>query len=337
MIKLLSILLSLILLSSCGESLLVPEENTEMITDPGQEIVQEEISLITPPKRIAFNAFIHAIPIPAVTSLLAMTFNDTVTGDYIAEYTQPDMMDTLDGFATDNKAFYTQVLAPAIAPYLDSLKDLQKYQTVNVLTLFIYESYQDFIGLSFYRWGGDITDRDQPQTLGHTRSDKRYGMDCSGFSASPYEAAVLLGILDSTDTEAAFSWFGFRHICRTDANISDGGGRSGSTNNYRLEVSDMVKVGKLITTISSGTRPTNAQMDMMQAGDVVIKNGHMGILVEINEELYFLESGGSTINEEGLYTPYLAQDALEDFAASRTTTIRRCLPEKEISTGIVCY
>ncbi len=248
------------------------------------------------------------------------------------------MTDTLDGFVTDNSAFYTQVLEPAIAPYLDSLKTLQKYQAINALTLFIFESYMDFFSNDyehgFYRWGGDITDRDQPQTLGHTRSDKRYGMDCSGFGVSPFEAAVLLGILDSTDTESAFSWFGFRHICQTDEAVSDGGGRNGSTNNFRLEVSDMTKVGELITTISSGARPTDAQMDLMQAGDVVIKSGHMGILVEINEELYFLESGGSTVDEEGLYTPYLAIDALEDFAGSRTTTIRRCLPNKETSSSI---
>ena len=337
MSKTLNILFCLILLASCGEAFLGPEEQTVAITDSGRETVQEEISLITVPKRIAFDSFERAIPIPAVTPSLGAVYNDTATGDYIAEYTQPDMIDTLDGFVTDNSAFYTQVLAPAITPRLDSLLLLQKYQMINALTLFIYESYQDFIGLSFYRWGGDITDRDQPQVLGHTRSDKRYGMDCSGFGASPYEAAVLLGLLDSTDTESAFAWFGFRHICRTDEAISDGGGRSGSTNNFRLEVSDMAKVGELITTIASGTRPTEAQMELMQAGDVVIKSGHMGILVEINEELYFLESGGSTVNEEGLYTPYLAIDALEDFAGSRTTTIRRCLPQKETSTGIVRY
>jgi hypothetical protein len=331
--KILSILLSVVLLISCSESLLMPEENTEAIINPDQEPIQEELVLITSPQRMAFDDFARAISIPDVTLALEMVFNDTVTGDYIAEYTQPDMTDTLDGFVTDNSAFYAQVLEPAIAPYLDSLKTLQKYQAVNALTLFIYETYQDFIGLSFYRWGGDITDRDQPQTLGHTRSDKRYGMDCSGFGASPFEAAVLLGILDSTDNESAFSWFGFRHICRTDPNISDGGGRSGSTNNFRMEVSDMAKVGELITTISARTKPTDTQMDLMQAGDVVVKSGHMGILVEINEELYFLESGGGTVSEDGLYTPYLAKDALEDFA-SRTTTIRRCLPNKETSTGI---
>ncbi len=335
--KILSMFLFVVFMVSCSELLLMPEESAEAIIDHDQEPTQEEIVLITSPQRIAFDAFARAISIPEVTPALEIVFNDTATGDYIAEYTQPDMTDTLDGYITDNAAFYTQVLAPAIAPYLDSLKSLQKYQALNALILFVYESYQDFIGLSFYRWGGDITDRDQPQTLGHTRSDKRYGMDCSGFGASPFEAAVLLGILDSTDTESAFSWFGFRHICRTDPNISDGGGISGSTNNFRLEVSDMTKVGELITTISSGARPTDAQMDLMQAGDVVIKSGHMGILVEINEELYFLESGGSTVNEEGLYTPYLAKDAIEDFAGSRTTTIRRCLPDKETNTGIVRY
>ena len=55
------------------------------------------------------------------------------------------MLDTLDGYVTDNSAFWTQVLEPSIAPKLDSLKNLQKYQAVNALALFIYESYQDFI------------------------------------------------------------------------------------------------------------------------------------------------------------------------------------------------
>lgn len=321
---------------------MAPEENVVTLTDPAEIPAQEEISLLTPPKRIGFDSFTRAIPVPAVTPSLQTIFYDGATGDFIDEYTQPDMTDTLDGYVTDNTAFFEQVLSPAIAPYLDSLKTLQKYQAVNALTLLIFESYMDFFSEDyshgFYRWGGDITDRDQPQTAtSNSTSYERYGMDCSGFAAAPFEAAVLLEILDSTLVESAFSWFGFRHICRTDEAVSDGGGRNGSTNNYRLEVSDMAKVGELITTISSGTRPTDAQMELMQAGDVVIKSGHMGILVEINEELYFLESGGSTVNEEGLYTPYLAQDALEDFAGSRTTTIRRCLPEKETSTGIMHY
>ncbi|MDZ7820781.1 MAG: hypothetical protein U5N26_02605 [Candidatus Marinimicrobia bacterium] len=247
------------------------------------------------------------------------------------------MADTLDGYVTDNRSFFTEVLRPAVEPYLDSLRSLQKYRAVNALTLFIHESFQEFYGLSYYRWGGDITDRDQPQPPGHTRSTRRYGMDCSGFAASPYETAVLLGILDSTEYESAFSCFGFKYICQTDPEISDGGGRNGSTNHFRLEVSDMEKVGETVTTIQAGTTPTDAQMKMMQAGDLVIKRGHAGILVEINEALYFLESGGGTLSEGGLYIPYRAKEALADFAASRPTSIRRCLPEKESTSGIRHY
>ena len=260
--KILSIFLFFVFLTSCGDYLLGPEENVGIKTDPGQETVQEEISLITSPKRMAFDDFARAIPIPEVTLALQAVFYDKAIGDSISVYTQPDMSYTLSGYVTDNTAFYDQVLYPAIQPYLDSLKTLQKYQAVNALTLFIYESYMDFFSENyqhgFYRWGGDITDRDQPQnSWSNSTSIERYGMDCSGFGASPFEAAVLLGILDSTEIESAFSWFGFRHICRTDPNISDGGGRIGSTNNFRLEVSDMAKVGELITTIASGTRPTD--------------------------------------------------------------------------------
>ncbi len=59
--------------------------------------------------------------------------------------------------------------------------------------------------------------------------------------------------------------------------------------------------------------------------------------VEINGDLYFLESGGSTVNEDGLYTPYRAKEALTDFAGGRTTTILRCLPDKVETSGIVHY
>ena len=337
--KKLILLLSAVLLFSCNNMMVVPESENE--NDPGIDpVIQGEIrtNLLTPPKRIGFDDFPRAIPIPYHSVERDSLFNYDVKGDFVEGYTQEDMSDTLNGYKTDNQSFFDEVLEPTIAPYLDSLKGLQKYQAVNALTLFIYESYIDFFGNSFYRWGGDITDRDQPQTASsHSTSIKRFGMDCSGFGASAYEAAVQLGILDSTDAESAFSWMGFKYICDHNSTVSDGGGRSGTTNNFRLEVSDFSKVGELITTINSGSTPTDAQMALMQAGDAVVKSGHMGILVEINEELYFLESGGSTVNEEGLYTPYRAKEALADFASYRTTTILRCLPEKETSTGIVRY
>jgi len=336
--KIIGSLFVLFLLLSCNNTLIVPETELEDgILEP-VHYDKEHVALLTPPKRIGFDDFRRAIPVPDVTPERQAVFYDGAVGDYISEYTQPDMSYTLDGYVTDNQAFFDQVLQPTVAPYLDSLRRLQKYQAVNALILFIYESYIDFFGNSFYRWGGDITDRDQPQTAGsHSTSMVRYGMDCSGFGASPYEAAVQLGILDSTLDEAAFSWMGFKYICDRDPNISDGGGRGGTTNNFRLEVSDFPKVGYPVTTISAGTTPSDAQIALMQAGDAVVKSGHMGLLIEINEELYFLESGGSTVSEQGLYTPYRAKEALADFADRKTTTIYRCLPDKETSTGIVRY
>ncbi|MFA6619015.1 MAG: hypothetical protein WCT23_08115 [Candidatus Neomarinimicrobiota bacterium] len=330
--------LVLLLMFSCYDLLFSPEVEENNGPEDIIPSEKEQLSLFTPPKRISFDSFTRAIPIPEVTSELVAVYNDTASGDFIAEYTQEDMADTLDGYVTDNQAFFDNVLSPAIEPYLDSLKNLQKYEAINALTLFIYESYVDFFGNSFYRWGGDLTDRDQPQTEGsHSTSKNRYGMDCSGFGASPYEAAVLLELLDPTSNEGAFSWMGFKHICENNASISDGGGRGGTTNNFRLEVSDFPKIGELITTIAAGSTPSDEQLALMQAGDAVVKSGHMGLLLEINEELYFLESGGSTVNEEGLYTPYRAKEALADFASRRTTKILRCLPDKEATTGIVQY
>lgn len=309
-----------------------------MHSEGSEEKAPEQTMLLETPLRIAFDDFPRALPVPEATPELAAVYNDTVTGDYIPAYTQPDLIDTLEGYVTDNFTFYTEVLLPKLSPYADSLRSLEKYQAVNALILFIYESYQEFFGLGFYRWGGDITDRDQPQTAtSNSTSIFRYGMDCSGFGASPFEVAVLLGLLDSTQEESAFSSFGFKYICENDPAISDGGGREGSTNNYRMEVSDMYKVGELITSIPSGGTPTDAQMTLMQAGDVVLRSGHMGILTEISGELYFLESGGSTVNEEGLYLPYRAKEALTDFASRRTVSIKRCLPDKETMSGIVRY
>ncbi|MDD3716962.1 MAG: hypothetical protein PHT46_07670, partial [Candidatus Marinimicrobia bacterium] len=260
-------------LFSCKESLLFPEtEGNREYPQAGVGSGEPEFTLLTEsPLRIGFNDFTRALPIPERSPERSAVYNASAIGDFIPAYTQPDLTDTLDGYVTDNFDFYETVLLPELLPRTDSLKTIQKYQAVNALTLFIYESYQLFFGDSFYRWGGDITDRDQPQTAeSHSTSTKRYGMDCSGFGASPFEAAVLLGILDSTLDESAFSSFGFKHICENDPAVSDGGGRGGSTNNYRMEVSDMYKVGTLITTIASGSTPTDAQMAMMQAGDVVL-------------------------------------------------------------------
>jgi len=338
--NLIVIVIVFFLISGCQESVMsaifsVDDGPEETIPSPG-----DPLSLLSIPERIGFDEFRRAIPIPDVTPERAAIFNADAIGDFIEGYQQEDMTDTLNGYITDNYTFYSQILFPSIEPCLDSLKSLQKHEAVNALILFIHESFRDFFGvhLGYYRWGGDITDRDQPQkATSHSTARKRYGMDCSGFGASAYEAAVLLGILDSTLNESAFSSFGFKYICENDPAISDGGGRGGTTNNYRMEVSDMYKVGELIATIPAGGTPSDAQIAQMQAGDVVLKSGHMGILVEINGHLYFLESGGGTLSLDSLRRPYLAKNALTHFAQSRTTTIRRCLPMMETSLGIVRF
>lgn len=330
------ILATIIFMWACSES---PLSVDILSSDPQPETgnYEQANAVVEPPLRMGFDEFTRQIPIPAASDSLRRIFNADTAGTYIPRYTQDDMDFYLDGYITSNFDFYERVLKPILMENRESLLSMEKYKAINYLTLFMHESYQTFFGLSYYRWGGDITDRDQPQVEGHTRSSKRYGLDCSGFAASAYETAVMLGILDSTQTEGRFSWNGFKYLCEHDAEYSDGGGRSGTTNNYRLEVFEMADIGTEIASIPAGQSPTDIQLAAMQAGDLVIKSGHTGILVEINEELYFLESGGSTLNENGLYSAYRAKEAIADFAASRTTTIYRCLPNKETHTGIVQY
>lgn len=330
------ILAMIIFMWSCSETPLAVAvlSNDEQ---PETENSRETRSALVPPLRLGFDEFTRQIPIPEASDSLRKIFNADTAGTYLPRYTQEDMDFYLDGYVTSNFDFYEKVLKPVLLENRTSLLAMEKYQAINCLTLFMHESYQTFFGLSYYRWGGDITDRDQPQVEGHTRSSKRYGLDCSGFAASAYETAVMLGILDSTQTEGRFSWNGFKYLCEHDPEYADGGGRSGTTNNYRLEVFEMADIGMEIAIIPAGQSPTDTQLAAMQAGDLVIKSGHTGILVEINEELYFLESGGSTLNENGLYTAYRAKEAITDFAGSRTTGIYRCLPEKEAHTAIVQY
>ncbi|MBW6458412.1 MAG: hypothetical protein K0B52_04535, partial [FCB group bacterium] len=261
--NLIIIVTALFLMAACREVLTTSIFTAEETADEFIPLRENTHSLLSAPEHIGFDEFPRAIPIPEVTPERAAVFNADAIGDFIEGYQQADMTDTLNGYVTDNHTFYTQMLFPAIEPCLDSLRSLQKCDAVSALTLFIHESFRDFFGvnLGYYRWGGDITDRDQPQTAtSHSTSRKRYGMDCSGFGASPYEVAVLLGILDSTSNESAFSSFGFKHICENDPAISDGGGRGGTTNNYRMEVSDMYKVGQLIATIPAGGTPSDAQI-----------------------------------------------------------------------------
>ena len=108
--KLILISLFIVLMFSCNDSLLLPSNDNDSIPEDIILFETEHISLFTPPKRISFDDFTRAIPIPEVTSALEAVYNDTATGDFIAEYTQTDMLDTLDGYKTDNQAFFDNVL-----------------------------------------------------------------------------------------------------------------------------------------------------------------------------------------------------------------------------------
>ena len=187
------------------------------------------------------------------------------------------------GYVTSNKHFFEVVVDPVIRKNLVELKQQHPVEAVNQLALLSHEEYQNYFGPGFYRWGGDIFDRDDPQEKG-SRFDKKYGLDCSGFVNMPYELAVYYGILDSASEYSAFASSGFKYVCEN-SDIADGGGRDKSSNNYRVDTHDIFNLGRLILTLEKGAVPSDEQMSMLQPGDLVGRTGHVGILVEIEDEL----------------------------------------------------
>jgi len=65
----------------------------------------------------------------------------------------------------------------------------------------------------------------------------------------------------------------------------------------------------------------------LQPGDVAGRAGHVGIIVRINGEACYLESGGSVLPRNG-NIPHRAGHALEIFAERGDVTVRRCLPDE---------
>lgn len=230
------------------------------------------------------------------------------------------------GYVTSNKYFFEEAVDPIVRQNLDELKKMHPVEAVNQLTILSHEVYQNYFGPGFYRWGGDIFDIDDPQDKG-SRYDKKYGLDCSGFVSMPYELAVYYGILDSASTYAAFASSGFKWLCEN-TDITDGGGRNKTPNNYRVDTYDIFRLGKLVMTIEEGEVPTDEQMAMLQPGDLVGRKGHVGIIVEIEDELYYLESGGRILPNNG-YKPFNAKKALELWASRRPVYVRRCLMDYE--------
>ena len=63
-----------------------------------------------------------------------------------------------------------------------------------------------------------------------------------------------------------------------------------------------------------------------QPGDVVVRRGHCGIIVESNGSLYYLESGGRAVpaNCDKMVS---AEKGLAVFARRRPVMVRRVLPD----------
>ncbi len=230
----------------------------------------------------------------------------------------------LNGFSTRNRSFLEQVMVPVIVPLLDTLKKMQPAEVINELTLFGHEAFRTYIGKSFYRWGGDILDLDDPQDKG-TRIQFTFGLDCSGFVSMPYEMATYFFIMDAKKDNLVFSSKGFEQFCKG-RYFRDTGGRNGTPNNYRIDTGDLVHLGRQVLSIPKGGKPSNQQLAKLQPGDIVGRNGHFGIIVQIKGTLYYLESGGWVSPKSNGY-PYRADKALEIFAKSGELMVRRCLPD----------
>ena len=224
---------------------------------------------------------------------------------------------------TKNKIFLEKVIAPLINLHLAKISQMSQAEIINYLTLFGFEIYQRYIGKDFYRWGGDILDLDDPQERG-ARSKFSFGLDCSGFIASPYELAVYYGLI--SDNEALFSSKGYQKYCQANKK-QDIGGREGSSNNFRLDTQELAELGRELFRLEKEQIPTDQQIKLLQPGDIVGRSGHFGIIAELNGETYYFESGGWVVPEnDGI--PVKAFDALKIFASTGSISVRGCLENR---------
>lgn len=226
------------------------------------------------------------------------------------------------GYVSDNKLFLEEIIKPIIENHSDYLKKKHPVEIVNALAVFGFEIYQAYFGQSFYRWGGDIFDLDDPQNegIGHKL---KFGLDCSGYTSLPYELAVYFNLIEPEI--ALYSSKGFEIYCRENS-FKDTGGRGGTSNNFRLDTKELDILGKEIFRIEKDEIPTDEMISRLQPGDILGRNGHYGIVVELQSKLYYLESGGWVVPVVGGY-PVVAKTAVEVFARNGYVSARRCLPD----------
>ncbi len=275
-----------------------------------------------PPLQIDDAQLQNLLRVPPPDPELMQRFHADVVGDSLT--IQKDTLE-IRGFKTGNQEFLQQVLMPALSSHRRHLEQLPIEESIGFLALFTHQVYKNYLGHRIYRWGGDLLDLDDPQQR-VVRHDRRYGLDCSGFVAAPYELAVMLGLMREDEPGALFSSKGFARYCQEN-DVADRGGRFGTANQYRLDTIDLAYLGREIFTIPRGGRPTRQQMKMLQPGDIVGRAGHFGIIVRIKGQLYYLESGGWVVPKHD-YLPYRADKALDIFARPGAISIRRALPDR---------
>lgn len=271
-----------------------------------------------PPRAILKDkTFERLIPHPYADPELKIRFNKESLADSVYVVKKDT---SWTGFNTSNREFLEDVITPMLEPYIEPLSRLSDNEIINELTLFIFDLYQAYFGQSFYRWGGDLFDLDDPQTRG-AAIHKRYGLDCSGFVTAPYELAVHFGLIP--DSLALFSTQGYKLYCE-ETGFQDGGGLDGGPNNYRLDTRELNQLGKEIYRIEKGGSLRRKYLKNLQPGDIAGRNGHYGIIVFIENEPYFLESGGWVVPLVDGY-PVKADAALKKFAENRYVIVRRVL------------
>jgi hypothetical protein len=269
---------------------------------------------------VEYGTFDRALQVVTPSPALQGRFNRDLPG--VPATIAKDTL-VLKGFITRNREFLDSVMLPALQPRLADLKRMPQDEMISDLALFTHEMYRSWFGPGFYRWGGDILDLDDPQEEGN-RARSLFGLDCSGFASAPYEIAVYTGLLVPGDSAALFSSAGFALYARAHG-MEDLGGRRKTSNRFRVDTHDLLRLGREVLRVPKGGSPDNAQLALLRSGDVVGRTGHVGIIVLIEGEPYYLESGGSVLPRNGNY-PHKAGPALAIFARGGELTVRRALP-----------
>ena len=155
---------------------------------------------------IRFHEFQRKIPIPKPEANDLSRFNEKAKGDFVTIEKQSG--EKFSGYVTSNKEFLDEIMMPVLIEYKAELEFMHPVEQINTLLLFGHGMYRTYFGKSYFSWGGDLYDLDDPQERG-PNFDSRYGFDCSGFASMPYTLAVQLGLMTPEDEAALFSPQGF--------------------------------------------------------------------------------------------------------------------------------